>query len=100
MYELVIVLDSHRCMMNITAPKTYSITRQNQKGKIHRGTILSKSWNHYFEYVCANMYQKLEFSANETELYKKEDSWYLLLFNKEAFKFFFFQNKVSQVLTC
>lgn len=36
------------------------------------------------------MYQKLEFSANETELYKKEDLWYLLLFNKgEAFNFFF-----------
>lgn len=36
------------------------------------------------------MYQKLEFSANETELYKKEDSWYLLLFNKGSFQFFFF----------
>ena len=51
---------------------------------------MSKSWNYYFDYGYANIYWKLEFSANETELYKKEDSWYLLLFNKGSFQTFFF----------
>lgn len=92
MYELVIVLDSHRCMMNITPPKKYSITRQNPKRKIHTGTILSKRWNYYFDYGCfvPICIGNLSFQQMRQNYTKKKTHGICYYLIREAFKVLFF----------